>query len=59
MKTKLKPPRTRHLKLKYDALLSGFAFKFNLRRYLVRSLLSVANTIIQVWRRRLPLSNPR
>ena len=30
---KLKPPGTKHLKLKCDILLSDFAFKFNLRRY--------------------------
>jgi hypothetical protein len=29
----LKPPGTKHLKLKYDELLSSFAFKFNFRRY--------------------------
>ena len=28
----LKPPGTKHLKLKCDMLLSTFAFKFNLRR---------------------------
>ena len=33
MKSKLKPPGTECLKLKYDNLLSSFAFKFNLRRY--------------------------
>jgi len=30
----LKSPRTKHLKLKCDILLSTFAFKFNLRRYI-------------------------
>jgi len=29
----LKPPGTKHLKLKCDELLSSFAFKFKLRRY--------------------------
>jgi hypothetical protein len=29
----LKPPGTKHLKLKCDILLSTFAFKFNVRRY--------------------------
>jgi hypothetical protein len=33
MKSKLKAPRTKHLQLKYDNLLSNFAFEFNLRRY--------------------------
>jgi hypothetical protein len=33
MKSKLKPPGTKRLKLKCDTLLSSFAFKFNLRRY--------------------------
>ena len=28
----LKPPGTKHLKLKCDILLSTFAFKFNVRR---------------------------
>ena len=29
----LKAPESKRLKLKYDHLLSNFAFKFNLRRY--------------------------
>ena len=33
IKPMLKPPGTKHLKLKCDGLLSSFAFKFNLRRY--------------------------
>jgi len=33
MKPMLKPPGTKHLKLKCGMLLSTFAFKFNLRRY--------------------------
>jgi hypothetical protein len=33
IKTTLKPPGTKHLKLKYDKLPSSFAFNFNLRRY--------------------------
>ena len=33
MKTKSKAPGTKRLKLKYDILLSRFAFNFNLRRY--------------------------
>ena len=34
IKPKLKPPETTHLKLKCGMLLSTFAFKFNLRRYI-------------------------
>jgi hypothetical protein len=34
MKPKLKLPGTQRLKLKCDILLSNFAFKFNLRRYI-------------------------
>jgi hypothetical protein len=33
MKSVLKAPVTKHLKLKYDEMLSSCAFKFNLRRY--------------------------
>jgi len=33
MKIMLKARTTKRSKLKYDDLLSGFAFKFNLRRY--------------------------
>ena len=33
MKSKLKAPETKPLKLKYDNLLHVFAFNFNLRRY--------------------------
>ena len=35
MQPKLKPPGTKSLKLKYDALLSNFCFKFISRRYIV------------------------
>ena len=35
IKTTLKPPETKRLKLKYDKLLSSFAFNFNLRRHTV------------------------
>jgi len=34
MKPKLKPPGTKRLNLKYDELLSSFAFNFTLRRYI-------------------------
>jgi hypothetical protein len=33
VKPMLKPPGTKRWKVKYDKLLSNFAFKFNLRRY--------------------------
>ena len=33
MKSKLKAPGTKRLRLKYDGPLSSFAFNFNLRRY--------------------------
>jgi hypothetical protein len=33
IKPKLKPPGTKHLRLKCDEVLSSFAFNFNLRRY--------------------------
>jgi len=35
MKPMLKPPGTKHLKLKYDVRLTSFAFEFNLRRSIV------------------------
>ena len=38
IKPTLKAPGTKRLKLKYDATLSNFAFKFNLRRYTVGAL---------------------
>jgi hypothetical protein len=34
IKPTLKAPGTKRLKLKFDILLSNFAFKFNLRRYI-------------------------
>ena len=54
MNPKLKLPGTKHLKLKCDALLSTYAFKFNLRRY--RTGCPSPST---VGRCRLTLSNPR
>ena len=44
-KPKLKPPRTKHLKLKCDTLLQTSAFKFNLRRYHMVSHHSYCNDI--------------
>jgi hypothetical protein len=35
IKSTFKAPATKRLKLKRDALLSDFAFKFNLRRYIM------------------------
>jgi len=35
MKSKLKPPGARRLKLKCDIMLSTSGFKFNLRRYMM------------------------
>jgi hypothetical protein len=37
VKPTLKPPGTKHLKLKSDKPLSKFAFNFNLRRYTMGS----------------------
>jgi len=33
IKPRLKPPRTKRFNLKYDELLSNFAFKSNVRRF--------------------------
>jgi hypothetical protein len=41
MKTHLKAPGTKRLKLKYDKLLSNVAFRFNLRRYITESVTTV------------------
>jgi hypothetical protein len=38
MKPTLKAPRTELLKLKYDKTLSKFAFKLNLRRYILEGV---------------------
>ena len=40
IKPKLNAPGTKHLKLKCDELLSNFAFKFSLRRYIMRQYLA-------------------
>jgi len=37
LKSKLKEPVTKRLKLRYDHLLSIFAFNFNMRRYIVEA----------------------
>jgi len=44
MKPMLKPPETKHLKLKYDVPSSNFAFKFNLRRYALVAVLRAARS---------------
>jgi len=36
------------LKLKYDCLLSNFAFKFNLRRYILARVTMVSQAIIEL-----------
>ena len=36
IKLTLRAPGTKRLKVKYEALLSNFAFKFNLRHYITR-----------------------
>jgi len=74
MKSKLKAPGTGRLKLMYENLLSNFAFKFNLRRYIsaLRFLTSsmgvgvdfvigttkIVSAISLVGRCRLTVSNP-
>jgi hypothetical protein len=54
MKSKLKPPGTKRLRLKCDVLLSTSAFKFSLRRY-IRETLGVrfmeANAMSRIGRR--------
>jgi hypothetical protein len=67
IKPTLKAPETKRLKLKYDELLSPFAFNFNLRRYSTAS--NAAHLLLEllgqhpamrrvVGRCRLTLSNP-
>jgi len=57
IKLMLTAPGTKRLKLKYDTLLSNFAFKFNLRRYnLAAGGSGVLDPLVR--RCRLTLSNP-
>jgi hypothetical protein len=42
IKPTLNPPGSKRLKLKWDILLSTFAFKFNLRRYSEGKLITMA-----------------
>jgi len=66
MKPKLKSPGSKRLKLKCDVLLSNFTFKFNLRRYDLKSPFDRATPVIVqpllrptvAGRCRLTLSNP-
>jgi hypothetical protein len=61
MKTVLKAPGTVRLKLKYDDLLSSFAFKVNVRRFTkeeARAAEARAAAAAAVGRCRLTLSNP-
>jgi hypothetical protein len=61
IKPTLKAPGTKRLKLNYDAPLSSFAFKLDLRRYREGSpaLRGAAAALYEVGRFRLTLSNPR
>jgi hypothetical protein len=44
IKPTLKAPGTKRLKLKFEKVLSNFAFKFNLRRYTKVNALAAAET---------------
>jgi hypothetical protein len=57
MKSKLKVPGTKRLKLRYDHLLSAFAFNSNLRRYKTVSGVLVSEDAVR--RCTFTLSNPR
>ena len=46
LKPMLKPPGSKHSKLKCDILLSTLAFKFNLRRYTT----GMVAAFVQLWR---------
>jgi len=48
IKPTLKAPGTKRLKLKYDELLSNFAFDFNLRRY-NEAITSLPDYTVQAW----------
>jgi hypothetical protein len=53
----LKPPGTKHLKVKCDELPSSLAFKFNLRRYNKAIVFSQYTSMIEIveWRQGLTL----
>jgi hypothetical protein len=62
MKPKLKPPGTKRVELKWDILLSSFAFKLNLRRYTwggPRAQLERRRVEAEAGRCSLTLSGPR
>jgi len=45
MKPMLKAPGAKRLKLRYDELLSSFAFIFNLRRYTMAMMMDLADEV--------------
>ena len=57
----LKPPGTKRMKLNCDALLSKFAFRINLRRYIKAAARTGVDAVLvdTVGQCRLNLSNPR
>jgi len=59
MNPTLKPPGTKHLKLKCDVLLSAFAFNLDLRRYNMVDDVSAADKQrrLQAWAYTRPLSS--
>jgi len=57
MKPKLKPPRSKRLKLRCVVPLSNFPLEFNLHRYTEEAADAFQHD--EVGRRRLTLSNPR
>ena len=65
IKPTLKAPGPKRLKLKCDVLLSTFAFKFHLRRYIeelvacIKQIMSASAASTEVGRCRLTLSNLR
>jgi hypothetical protein len=50
IKPEMKPPGTKRSKLVYHTLLSGFAFNFNLRRYIKRG----ESLVVRGWRYPVP-----
>jgi len=60
IKPGLKALGDKRLKLKYDELLSNFAFKFNLRRFTREKVFNGRGFLVAVVRRcKLTLSKPR
>jgi hypothetical protein len=58
IKPMLKAPVTKRLKLKYDELVSSFAFNFNLRQYTPEESMRRVEALLMVGRCRLNRSNP-